>query len=653
MTAQILPNLVYAVLLVVVLLTPYAALYIPWFRRSTQSPNWLIAGAVVIGAVILTVARHGNASILSVIFLMPLVALGLRGLLGGLAAILLFAAVPWWWGTTPLLMGPVLTSVFVAFGLTAAFLPCFGGVPAAATGEAIKRPKILLPMAVCAIIGLLAGLFTAPWRSVDLIYAVWHHWGALLAPTEAWLAGGLPYRDFPIQYGLGPTALLTATCGSDCWRGIYATAITANALYFATLAGCAILLTTRATWGMRWLGLIALFCASFVWTGFPSMLAGPATTPAVAGIRFLSISVLLLHILIAERSAKPRDWIGHVIWVIDLLWSPEAAFFGTLIWWPYLAMRDAAKAANPREALIALLRGALRGVGVLAAGVIGLGLVVWLLSGRTVTPGDFLAYMLHPPGPRPANPSGTVWLAIASIALAARVLAGAGQSVHARSLYACLLGFLAAGIYYLSRSHDNNILNLFPLLTLVLLASLAGRGRTDTPASAKAHDFTEAFVRTMLAAMVAFVATCNFGPWSEGVAKGGLFDLGPARLIARFAPTRNDVPAVVSPDATAGLTYLRDRGAGAVVLIDESKVMPWAPAGTGWTGVNNVANFEPLPPAMIERYIQRGARAYHRPGWILVDEARYGHWVAMFETAYDVREKHRFGAYTAYYLMPR
>jgi hypothetical protein len=69
--------------------------------------------------------------------------------------------------------------------------------------------------------------------------------------------------------------------------------------------------------------------------------------------------------------------------------------------------------------------------------------------------------------------------------------------------------------------------------------------------------------------------------------------------------------------------------------------------------VNDIANFEPLPPAMIERYIQRGARAYHRPGWILVDEARYGRWVAMFETAYTVREQHRFGGYTAYYLMPR
>jgi hypothetical protein len=246
-----------------------------------------------------------------------------------------------------------------------------------------------------------------------------------------------------------------------------------------------------------------------------------------------------------------------------------------------------------------------------------------------------------------------VWLAIASIALATRVLAGAGQSSHARSLYACLLGFLAAGTYYLSRSHDNNILNLFPLLTLVLLASLAGRGRTDIRESARAHDFTEAFVRTMLAAMVAFVATCNFGPWSEGVAKGGLFDLGPARLIARFTPTHGDVPAVLSRDAVSGLSYLRGRGAGAVVLIDESKIMPRAPAGMGWTGVNDIANFEPLPPAMIERYIQRGARAYHRPGWILVDEARYGRWVAMFETAYTVREQHRFGGYTAYYLMPR
>jgi hypothetical protein len=69
--------------------------------------------------------------------------------------------------------------------------------------------------------------------------------------------------------------------------------------------------------------------------------------------------------------------------------------------------------------------------------------------------------------------------------------------------------------------------------------------------------------------------------------------------------------------------------------------------------VNNVANFAPLPDAKITQYIRRGAVAYHRPGWILVDDTKYRHWVDMFKTAYAVREEKRLGTYSAYYMVPR
>jgi hypothetical protein len=224
-----------------------------------------------------------------------------------------------------------------------------------------------------------------------------------------------------------------------------------------------------------------------------------------------------------------------------------------------------------------------------------------------------------------------------------------GVTSEARSLYVCLLGLLAAGSYYLSRSHDNNILNLFPLLILVLLAMLSGIEATGR----ERGDFERGLVQTVLAAMIAFVATFNFGPWRDGVAQHGLVELGPGRLIGRFTPTHHDVPSVLTPDAVTALEYLRGRRAGTIVLLNESAIMLWSPPGKQWTGVNNVANFEVLPDTMIERYIRRGAIAYHRPGWILVDDAKYGHWVDMFKTAYDVREQESLGSYSAYYLVPR
>ncbi|HEV8406638.1 MAG TPA: hypothetical protein VGQ34_01790, partial [Sphingomicrobium sp.] len=618
-------------------LVPYAT----WKSSGATSDRWIMS-ALLGCALLLTAARHGAFTILSLILLLPLLNLGVRALLGGIAAVLLFAPVTWW--APNLQLGPAATVSFVVIGAAAAFLPRLG-----AAGPSNKAaPSILPTMAVALLIGLFVGLLTAPFGSREPIYFAWHHWGAYLAPVDAWLAGGLPYRDFPLQYGIGPTVLLAAVCGPDCWRGVYYATILANALYFSVLAGCAAILTAGRPRGLRWLTLAALFCASFVWTAFPADLGSTAMTPSVAGLRFLPIALLLFYILNAERSGKRSDWVGHAIWLCDLLWSPEGAFFGTLIWWSYLAMRDAGNASAAGEAWVALLRGALRGLIALAGGLIVLALVLWLVSKGAARPTDFLAYILYPPGPLPINPTGTIWLALAGIVLALHSLVGTGRLAAGRSIYASLLGFLAAGTYYLSRSHDNNILNLFPLLVILLVASLRTDGTGDAPPV-----FGEAFVRTVLAAMVAFIAAAGWSSWADGAKTEGLLNIGPSRLIAHFNPEPGNRPQLLSSDALKGLAYLHSRNAGAVVLLDENRLIPAHLPGQDWTGVNNAANFEPLPPALVTRFICRGAEAYRRPGWLLVDERKYSAWVPMFEEGYEVREEVGFGTYRAYLLSPR
>lgn len=637
MTAQLLPALVYIAILLVALLIPYAT----WDKSQAPTDRWIM-GTIVGCALLLTEARHGAFTILSLILLLPLMNLGLRALLGGIAAVLLFAPVTWW--APNLQLGPVAAILFALLGAVAAYLPRLG-----ASARASKEPPSILPtMALALLIGLAVGLLTAPFSSREPIYFAWHHWGAYLAPVEAWLAGGLPYRDFPIQYGIGPTALLAAVCGSDCWRGIYGATIVANALYFSVLAGCAVILTAGSSRGFRWLSLIALWSAAFVWTAFPADLGSTAMTPSVAGLRFLPIAVLLLNILFAEKSGKRRDWLGHSIWLVDLFWSPEAAFFGTLLWWPYLAVRDASGASTPRDRWIALLRGSLRGLIALAAGLIFLSAALWLLSAGAARPRDFLAYILYPPGPLPINPVGTVWLALAAMLLALHALIGSGNSMRGRALYACLLGFLAAGTYYLSRGHDNNILNLFPLLVILLVASV----ETDRPVGSPLL-FSEAFVRTVLAAMIAFIATAQWSSWAAGLRTEGLLNIGPSRLIDHFTPEAGAKPQMLPADAIRGLAYLRSHNAGSVVLLDENRLIPGHRAGEGWTGVDDLANFEPFPRALIIRFVCRGAAAYGRPGWILVDERKYSAWVPMFVAGYEVSEEVGFGTYRAYHLVPR
>jgi hypothetical protein len=635
--SQLLPDLTYLAILLIALLTPFVS----WGAPEKARERWVVA-AIVGSAGLLTIARHGTIAVVILALVLAVLRSRLRPLLGAIAAILLFVPVAWW-GPGP--VGKIAAAgLFILVGVGATYLSRRDAETNAESGV----PKLLGPMALALLVGVGVGLLTGPLGSRDLIYYAWHHWGAYLAPVEAWLAGGLPYRDFPVQYGIGPTALLAATCGNDCWRGIYWTTVAANALYFAVLAGCVILLTARSSRGARWLALAALWCATFIWTAFPVDVGSTVMTPSVAGLRFLPIAALLLHILVAEHSGRRRDWIGHAIWLTDLFWSPEGAFFGTLVWWPYLAMRDAAGAENARDRWIALLRGAIRGLIAFAAGTAVLALFILLLSAGAARPSDFLAYILHPPGPLPINPVGTVWLALAAILLAGNALIGAGRSAQGRSLYACLLGFLAAGTYYLSRSHDNNILNLFPLLLILLLASV----RLETSADAQVS-FSQSFVRTVLMAMIAFVPTAGWMSWADAAASGRLLDIGPDRLVAHFTPSVGSQPQILPDDALQGLSYLRAHNAGAVVLLHKDRLIPSHPAGEDWTGVNSLANFEPLPPAMIKRFVCRGALAYRRPGWLLLDQRDYGSWLALFEAGYEVRRQVGFGSYRAYYLVPR
>src|SRR5690348_10767359 len=91
MMDQSLPSLVYDAILLIALLILYAI----WERSGALSERWIM-GILLSSAVVLTAARHGAFTIFSLILLLPLLSLGVSVLLGGVAALLLFAPVTWW-----------------------------------------------------------------------------------------------------------------------------------------------------------------------------------------------------------------------------------------------------------------------------------------------------------------------------------------------------------------------------------------------------------------------------------------------------------------------------------------------------------------------------------------------------------------------------
>ena len=351
------------------------------------------------------------------------------------------------------------------------------------------------------------------------------------------------------------------------------------------------------------------------------------------------------YILTIELTAILPKWRlrgGHTLWLLGLFWSPEAAFFASLVWWPYLALRD----AETRQGWGVLLLGGVRGVLALIAGYGLLAVLFRAAFGAWIMSDDFLVYIKYPPGALPISMLGPVWWVAAVLILAMMTSLIHATHREGRAQYACLLATLGSLSYYLSRSHDNNIINLFPFFLLLLIATLAAR---QTP-------FVVGFVRTSLVASIAFISTFGFHRWTAepGSSVGGI-QFGGAPLVAQFSPSTPQERSLVPRDAASAFNDIHKQGGGQILLFNLSRVMVLSTPGPYWTGVNNTANFDPLPNEVILHYIQRGAAVYHRPGWIVIHRALASdsHWLPLFRSAYVLDAQRNYGSYIAFHLTPK
>ncbi len=640
---------VYLGFLAIALLAPFVAK--PLASANDIKPNLVHALLYlgIMGSLLLLVARGGSMFPLAPLLLVPLLRRGSWALAGGAVALSLFAPAIWW-GTAPLSL-PLWQWVLFA-GLSAVLIMAMHGALApTGSDEPILSPSAsepLLAFVVASLVALGVGAYSAPFNINFTGHLAWHHWGAYLSPVESLLAGGVPYRDFPIQYGLGPTLVLAAACKTDCWSGMFDVVVIANALYCGILAVCAAMLAAGHARSIRILSVVAMICTTLFWTAFPSNFGTALATPSVAGLRFLPLALQLVFILYLERKPSQSTRFGYVIWAFNLSWSVEAAAFASLTWWSWLALRAVRQSDSSSQNWSIVVRYALIGTTALTFGMFLLNALFRISFSEWPEFSSITAYFENPPGRWPANPFGPVWLVIMIALMAIGTLTRRDQH-NGGTLYACLIATLAAFSYYISRSHDNNILNLLPFVLLVALCLLSQSTQLTRPMDMFSHGFSV----ILIMCMTAFITVFSFAGWDEIANEGRLIEAGPEVLMRRISASASDPERLISADAAALITEARQRSSYAPLLFDNKAVMPWAAAGTAWTGVNNVANYSPLPAALIQHYIQRGAIQYRRAGWLIVKEPSYGDWPRHFAKAYDVRLEQRRGRYAAYSMTPK
>jgi len=616
-------------------------------KPPTATITWLTAIVFLIGAIGVTwIIGESVASPLILTIILVALATSISGgrfdvvsMLVGFFSLCVSVTLLWWrhWN------GSVDISWYKLSAFFLITLVCTRLFSARVTMEEDRFPtKALI------VYTLVAALLTFSTGIFDDRYAfqrLWNHWGAYVGPSELLLSGAAIFHDFPAQYGLGPTALIAGFCGQDCWHAMYFIAGFVTLAYSVLLAVLALSLS-RNRWPERLSVLALCLATSYFWTAYPLHVNSPMTTPSVSGMRFLPAMLLLTYLLLSKdiEHSKPKMLVAHVLWALGVLWSIESAFYVTFLWWPYyLFIR------RTQGDLFSRVKGFARaGISLFAAGVV---LVIvfdgifWLIYKEGPTLHGILAYAINPPGPLPINWHGAVWyfllVTVVGLCASLRTWRMTGDTpVFRRGFLLQLLSYGAVS-YFLGRSHDNNLLNIMPLLLLVLLQAIS---------TAKSKILSKMSV-VLAATLVGWLPTFGWQAWDEDVMQGRVLTFDP-KITDEFSP--GQPRSALRADALYGIKYIRQHYGEPVTVLDGSFDLMHSSPPAPWSAIHGPENFAFMPSDERREFLYNTAASLKRTGWVIVNR-RFpaDDWLADFDFAYQRTARLEFGRYYAIRYSPK
>lgn len=549
------------------------------------------------------------------------------------------ATLPWWRRTQPGMQISVVE--LIAFSsLLVVGARIFLALPSA---RLTSRSEQAVTFSLYALVSGYFAFSVATLEDPNAFFTLWHHWGAYIGPAELVREGARLFHDMPAQYGAGPTLLIALFCGSDCWSATY-WIVAITTVSYSIIAGA---IAWRMRSGQRYSDILILaICvlACSFWISYPPAASAPGITPSTSGLRFLFAMMMAAWIIFSEKhSLKSVARIGHMIWAVGFLWSPESAFYVTAIWWPIYLFDRVKKGPGTN-------RGVAIGTTMITLSVFLTLLLLIVLMGYRYHYGVFpvarhvLAYALYPPGPLPINAHGTIWFVALTVILSVfvswrRYVQTSDVAPLRRSLTLQLLLFSTFS-YYLGRSHDNNLLNLMPAILLVLLDALRGARDAATRQSA-------AFA---LASILAWTPLFGFDTWKNAFKGRHLadfdFSVTRAKFDYRNATTaanmakRVNVPSTAQFEQTSKLMdQISKRGESFTVLDSFLDLQPNFPS-KAWSAVHGPANFTYIPSALRREFLVETAQSLKRAGWLIVErDFDSSSWLADYDAVYERTER--------------
>lgn len=584
-------------------------------------------------------------------------------LAGASCGLLVGSTLPWW--------RPKYSDISIQEGVVYGIIVCLSlfpmtrglrSTPLLEQNAALERRPILkwmlliIAILTSAVMSFSTGIFAQPWV---LLFA-WHHWSAYIGPSELMLAGARIFHDFSAQYGLGPTFLVAASCGDNCWLGMHYV-VASTTLLFALAVLCVVASANIRSAAAYGIVLAAALVACFLWNAYPPLASSPRVAPSVSGLRFLPAIALVLGVIWIERHPRlAPHWakLGHVAYGIGALWSPESLFFVGFVWWPYYCWRRCAE-AEPSRFLTSLLR-SIAVLLLVSIAILSSFLVTYrLLYGLYPSIDAYVAYMLYTPGVLPIDPMGPIWFSVASLALgflsvSQILLARRSRADLHRHTLVLLLGYATLS-YCMGRSHSNNFLNVVPFSALILVNILASRRQI----------LMKGMAAGMIVSLLGWMSVFGWSSWAATIEARQVFEFRPRQVVASFSYENPVAAAAVTEYFNASsavddfanishaLSAIRATSQDPISVIDDKYLLLPSSPPRVWSAYNGPGNFYFMPREWRQEFLRNTAGRLRQSGWLIIRRDYPKEWTEDFDLVYDVTEELDFNTYRALHFAPR
>jgi hypothetical protein len=512
----------------------------------------------------------------------------------------------------------------------------------------------------CAVLIVLA-IMVARTNSLTGLSDFPHHWGVYTVPAQLVREGHLMLGDVPAQYGFLSTLLLAVLPTTDRFAALFV--VNSSLLW---LSG-AILYFALRSWTAQWwwkclFGIMTVAGVAFI-CGDARFLAGPMRYPSVGATRFIWVYLLLAFLAwhhrgrdrVRESISDASIWLGGSIWLLGILWSFESAIYVTAVWFPAASILCATW-NEKNDGLDGRIRH-------LVGGVMKMAFINGILfsTGLLIITGLYLCLAQRWPdwsgyweyalsfsqgfGVLPIDATGGVWalLLLHGVLLASIVSIDFRRQRSSAAVISAAWGALwTVSTYFVSRSHPNNILNLYPILMMIVAVTV--------PA-----------VQSLRPAPLAKAWIWLGIPPFLGVTLWMVFAY-PKRLIQelsqyRFEPQTSKLIEPPTTDLTELVSECLRTKFGPITIVplhrDYSPSIGPDADKSAWMPVNSIPLYDPLPLERRYYYLDIYTEHGRRAGW-LIEPNSMPLWLYDYvNSRYLTEQAISHGQWKAWYLVSR